>query len=102
MSKRFPITTPVADLPYYAVTKPLFSVGNLVRLCKEEGVGQSPWRATKKAGLILETSWAVVDWHTRNDHGEEPFCAVECRILWNDGDTSYTAQACLEMIDESR
>lgn len=52
----------------------------------------------KRVGTVLECRWCLADW--MRTEGKEVDYFPEAVVLWNDGETTNTSQACLIKISE--
>lgn len=94
---------PIDDPPsnFHRRDEPTLNPGDLVGWVKhpdadlKEGWYTPMWR-DKHNGLVLMTRWVVADWLSHE--GKEPDLFPEALILWNDGDTTNTSQACLQKL----
>jgi len=119
--QRYPITYSSNELPYDSKGEPLFAVGDMVAWSKRirdknksdiaNGYDVNPWKLSKKYAIVREAFWVLIDWsyaidnHSPRDVGadvwEVPYYVPEYTLYWNDGDTSRTSQACLELVSEA-
>lgn len=77
--------------------KPFLKKGDLVQWPGAPGL-LGRWFDEKTVGTVLEARWCLADW--MRHEGREVHYYPEAVILWNDGDTSNTSQACLVKITE--